>query len=323
MSTSSAPLPTPVGQRLAGKTIAVSVSEAHDLEEMGFAPDQLDRVLQAMLVPLVADGARIAYGGRIEHPHNFTLVISEELGEAYRRLDQAPGQRPFVHFLAQHRFAITAPEILLAHLKELAPYGEAWVVGEECVLGTLAAESSTSVQVAACAGCGLLESDNLQTGSGYEALNRLPLCMAWRALPVPAAATSFTSMRREMAKFCEARVLVGGRKTGFTGEISGVCEEALLTIEAGKPLLVMGGFGGASRDVAIALGLIEEAGRVPKNAGPDEARYQDGLERIKRQQAAFRALFEPTDFERVKELARTESTVDGAELLLTLLSHCL
>lgn len=323
MNAYSGPAPTPVGKRLEGKTIAVSVSEAHDLKEMGFADDQLDRVLQALLVPLVAEGARIAYGGRIEHPHNFTLVISDQLGEAYRRLDQAPGHRPFVHFLSQHHFAETAPEVLFAHLKILAPYGEAWVVGGQGVLGTLAAEASTSDLVAVCSGCGLLEPADMETGSGPEALASLPLYRAWQSLPAPDADVGFSDMRREMARLCDARVLLGGRKTRFRGVISGVCEEALLTIEASKPLVAMGGFGGASRDIAIALGMLDDAERVPTKTEADTAAYQKGLQQLKNQQQGFLAPFDPSELGVLKELTRTESTADGGEMLLSLLARCL
>ena len=82
------PVAPAVGQRLAGRMVAVSVSAADDQDRLGYPPDHMDRVLQAILVPIVTEGAVIAYGGRIEHEHNYTLIISNQLGEAYRRMEQ-------------------------------------------------------------------------------------------------------------------------------------------------------------------------------------------------------------------------------------------
>jgi len=41
-------------------------------------------------------------------------------------------------------------------------------------------------------------------------------------------------------------------------------EETLATLNAGGVPIVLGAFGGASRDIAIALGLLDEADRVPR-----------------------------------------------------------
>ena len=43
------------------------------------------------------------------------------------------------------------------------------------------------------------------------------------------------------------RICLGGKTTGYEGAKPGVMEEAALALECGKPLYLMGGFGGATR----------------------------------------------------------------------------
>ncbi len=67
------------------------------------------------------------------------------------------------------------------------------------------------------------------------------------------AALAFTEMRRLMNRDVHARVVLGGRVFGQAGLFPGVVEEALLAIETGVPLFLLGGFGGAASAVARGL----------------------------------------------------------------------
>lgn len=58
--------------------------------------------------------------------------------------------------------------------------------------------------------------------------------------------TVLTTARTLIAEVCDGRVIVGGRLSDYLGAIPGVVEEAVLTLGAGKPLYVAGGFGGAA-----------------------------------------------------------------------------
>jgi hypothetical protein len=66
-------------------------------------------------------------------------------------------------------------------------------------------------------------------------------------------AHSLTTMREELVQQTQARILLGGRTTGYKGKYPGLVEEALLTLKAGKPLFLLGGFGGAAQAVIQAL----------------------------------------------------------------------
>ncbi|WP_341926034.1 hypothetical protein [Nocardioides psychrotolerans] len=59
-------------------------------------------------------------------------------------------------------------------------------------------------------------------------------------------ATALSTMRTYTTEIASARVVVGGKVSGFAGSMPGVAEEAAATIRADKPLYVAGGFGGAA-----------------------------------------------------------------------------
>jgi hypothetical protein len=66
-------------------------------------------------------------------------------------------------------------------------------------------------------------------------------------------ARALTAMRRYMAAQYDGRVLLGGKQHGFKGEMPGIMEEAILTVQAAKPLYLAGGFGGATLALAQCL----------------------------------------------------------------------
>lgn len=66
---------------------------------------------------------------------------------------------------------------------------------------------------------------------------------------------SLTAARQAIAAAVDGQAVLGGKREGFRGRMPGVIEETILTMRAGKPVFIAGGFGGAASDVAVALGL--------------------------------------------------------------------
>jgi hypothetical protein len=62
----------------------------------------------------------------------------------------------------------------------------------------------------------------------------------------PDPATALRAMRTHTTDIASARVVVGGKVSGFAGTMPGVAEEAAGTLLADKPLYIAGGFGGAA-----------------------------------------------------------------------------
>jgi hypothetical protein len=69
-------------------------------------------------------------------------------------------------------------------------------------------------------------------------------------------AQGLTAMRKAMRDEAHARIVLGGRVDGYNGAMPGIAEEALLSLQVGQPLFLMGGFGGCARAVAETLGLV-------------------------------------------------------------------
>ena len=64
---------------------------------------------------------------------------------------------------------------------------------------------------------------------------------------------------------CDFRISAGGRLTGYKGWMPGVLEEIVVSVEMGKPIFLIGGFGGVTRSVCR---LIKE------KAVPEELSFE-------------------------------------------------
>ncbi|MEU7059163.1 hypothetical protein [Streptomyces sp. NPDC046197] len=94
-------------------------------------------------------------------------------------------------------------------------------------------------------------------------------------------ATALHAMRRHVRDRCDGRVLVGGRRSGFSGSLPGVLEEAMLSLEGSpQPLYSAAGFGGVAADVARAL-RIDDSSWLPHEHGAADPRLAEGLDRLR------------------------------------------
>lgn len=66
-------------------------------------------------------------------------------------------------------------------------------------------------------------------------------------------ALSLSRMRDEMVENSDARILIGGKLSNYSGIAPGILEEASITIAKKKPLYLIGAFGGASKEVINGL----------------------------------------------------------------------
>lgn len=109
-------------------------------------------------------------------------------------------------------------------------------------------------------------------------------------------ARSLTVMREEMTGRIAARILLGGQITGFRGKYPGILEEATLAVRAGRPLFLIGGFGGCTALLIDALkGGIPEAFTAKFQSGSDAQFY--GLQK-RYADAAVAGQAETLDYER-------------------------
>lgn len=97
----------------------------------------------------------------------------------------------------------------------------------------------------------------------------------------PDPARALTALRRHMTAIADARVVVGGRLTGYKGSAPGVVEEAVLAADARRPIYAAGGFGGAALSVARALGADPDGWASPGlPAGADDEGARQALDAL-------------------------------------------
>jgi hypothetical protein len=301
----------------------MSVSETPDLAALGMLEGEDKLFLGATLTPLVHSDARIAYGGRIEHrgTTNFTLEISGQLSESYRRLDTALGKRPIVHYLRAEDAQQAGGDKLFEHALRLGGHSEIRLLsGDSIVVTLLPAGRMVDVYVGARAPTPCM------SGADLLAIAEIKTCLT------EATDDGLPGLRRVMTAQMDARILLGGAVTRTAEGRSGVIAEGLAAIDAGKPLLIIGGVGGASRDMAICLGLLDQSERVirddavyvDRNDKPSKDRYEAQLRDVVARRAAYEPAITKLGIDQALcRLAVSESHLEIAALVMEVLTKWL
>ena len=194
---------------------------------LGLGREHLDDAMAEVARHLLALGARLLYGGDLR-AGGFTRLLFELVSRHRRNTDLGDGRVGVLNYLAWPVHAGLPADDLRALAGDLD--GTAELV--------------------------LLEPDGapLPAAVRYGMTPRPPGDNEW--------AGGLTSMRRAMTAACDARIVLGGRVSGYKGDMPGVAEEALLAMEAGQPLYVLGGFGGCARDIARDMRLLPKGERA-------------------------------------------------------------
>jgi len=244
-------------QTLRGQVIAVSIGTAPDMTKLGYPAREVERVLFILCTTFIRHGARVLYGGNLD-PDGYTFKIFRHLAKAYAVRSPDP---PFIHLLPEPIWR-TAPFDELQHaLAEATEITDTRVISGDRIVGRLLATDE---------GLALRnEKEGRTRPLDRDAFEK------WQRETVVSAAAAFTVMRKLSTDMTNARVIMGGKMgikelagDRYQGEFPGVAEEALATLKARKPLIVLGAFGGAARDVAIELGLLRATDRVSR---PEQA----------------------------------------------------
>ena len=215
--------------------IAISISESPDLPRLGMSGRHLARAMETMATYLLSSGYRLAYGGDLREG-GFT----EQLFELVSRYDRSPESRDLPAVVDYLSWPACAA-LPLDEYRDLSMR-----LGDSAEVKCLAYDGT------------VLE--------GFE----------FPETPVEnkhEIATSLTAMHRTMLKETSARVVLGGKVNGYRGAMPGIAEEALLTLQAGKPLYVAGGFGGCARDIAETMELVKPLHDPPRSAWDGHAAF--------------------------------------------------
>lgn len=201
-------------QPLKNWLIGVSISDSPDLMQLGMGKVHLQDAIVEFARYLLACGATIAYGGDLRKD-GFTKILFDLVQEH----NQAgiPAYERIVSFLAWP-IHLRLTDDQKAELKKVADFRP------------------------------LDPPDDLKLdASAYVEPNSTETRYIW--------ARSLTFMREAMNRSIHARLLIGGefRPGQYRGKYPGIAEEAFLALRDGKPLFLIGGFGGCARTVIEAL----------------------------------------------------------------------
>ena len=207
---------------LGQKTIAISISESPEMSALGLGDEHLRDAMAEMARHLLALGARLIYGGDLRQ-HGFSDLLFELVARHRRDADEGDSRSGVINYVAW-------PVHILQPIADLE---------------TQIAEVEDSAELV----CLRIDGSGLPIEERRGLPSQVPTEQEW--------ADGLTSMRTTMMSNSDARIVVGGRVEGYKGTMPGIAEEALLSLRAGMPTFLVGGFGGCTRDIAETLGLIQ------------------------------------------------------------------
>lgn len=201
--------------------VGISVSESPDLGGLGLSAGHLRDAMAEIALLVLASGNSLAYGGDLRQ-YGFTELLFDLIGR-YRDHPRHAGTIVVTDYLAW-------PVHIRMTSSELAAFS---------------AEHEATARLVFLAEDGeRLAWEQRQKLSTHE-----PDDEEW--------ATGLTAMRTVMRGDTQARIVLGGRVEGYKGAMPGIAEETHLSLQAGQPVFVLGGFGGCARDIAETMGLAE------------------------------------------------------------------
>ena len=224
---------------LKGISLGLSVLESPDLLRLGLTETHFRLTLAEIARCVWVSGGNLAYGGNLR-PDGYTNFLIHEL-ERYNRRD-----RPLKICLAWTEHRRLPLSALRTEKDDLGLYG-----------------SITQ-----------LDANGKEVALDYQRGEDAQL-----TFEVDTTRRSLTALRQYMTSNTDGRILIGGKRAGFQGEMPGLLEEALYSLEAGRPLYLAGGFGGITHDIALRL-RIDDGKWVPRLSVATEERVERGMERL-------------------------------------------
>ena len=201
------------------RIVAISMSESPDMAVLGFSEGHLREAVAEFAIYLLASGANLAYGGDLRSG-GFTELLFE-LVMRYRRDEDTDAR--VIDYLAWPVHVRMKATDLDALAAELQGFAQLALIGQDGRWMSMEERHTLPSR----------EPDDREWGTGL------------------------TTMRRTMRGETDARIVLGGRVEGYKGAMPGIAEETLLSLEAGQPLFLIGGFGGCTRDIAETVGLVD------------------------------------------------------------------
>ena len=201
--------------------VAISISESPDMPVLGMSDGHLRSAMAGIAAQVLARGDDLAYGGDLRGGGFTELLL--DLVVRYSPRDALPDRARATDYLAWPVHIRFGADVLDQWASRLGGIARIVLIG--------------------------LNGSRISIGERRLLPSHEPDAREWE--------TGLTAMRETMRSETDARVVIGGRVDGYKGSMPGIAEEALLSLEAGQALFLLGGYGGCARDIAETLGLID------------------------------------------------------------------
>jgi hypothetical protein len=242
------------------KLIALSISyERDNLLRRGMGIEHLRELLLGLARPLIQGSANVAYAGHWrETDDNFTYDLLQLINDEREEQNIAaskPSAAPPVGWLYNH---LAWPNYLT-----VTPETEArWAHGCRIIRVTQ--------QLAGIPAASRVPDSLPVPDSEGATFNSAIVLSAMRKLATEGMTLEIAGIpkdERPKVPRLDARILLGGKLTGYSGFLPGLFEEALLAMEDSIPLYILGGFGGSA-------GALSEALLAPKRTRTPELSFE-------------------------------------------------
>lgn len=228
---------------LRGRRIGLSASDSEDLARLGLLPEHLRQALRELARIVFVSGGTLAYGGNLDRD-KFSWLLIDELR---RYAGRDCGRLALWLSWQEHR------RRKLAELDEvceaLGTYGTLHAVGKD---GTCLVDPCAGRNARACPP--ITNAKQLKAG--------------------------LTHLRRHLTDGGYARLLIGGKRKGYTGDMPGLLEEMLMSLRAGQPVYLAGGFGGITLHIAAQIDPETCTPLLPPDVALDQATL-DALDEVR------------------------------------------
>ncbi len=219
--------------------VAFSISyDERALLARGLGLEHLRELLKRLGRPILRASASLAYGGHWKRSEdNFTFDLLELVSaEQADNTAGGPDTSKVIGRLYNH--------VAWPHYLDITPRIEAtWV--DACRIIRVSQER------AGISAADVVEDPNETTERAR--FNKAVVLSAMRRIAMQGGVINTPDAPQEEVPAVHARIMLGGRADRYSGFMPGLFEEALVTLELGCPLYVLGGFGGVSQLLSEAM----------------------------------------------------------------------
>jgi hypothetical protein len=213
---------------LDGKKIAISISESENMQALGLSEAHLVEAMCELARHMLALGATLIYGGDLR-ARGFTRLLYE-LTSRYRKDSVGTKNRTsIINYLPWPSISKFTQE----ELEEL-----------RC-------------QLVDTAEIFLLDINGHPSQSKFTEHERSTAHLHW--------VKSLTQMRVRTTAEATARIALGGKTKDFMGDMPGIAEEIMTSLRSQRPVYLLGGFGGCTREILDVMGVHNPHGASTPN----------------------------------------------------------